>query len=155
MKGMPGRVVSKAELAASGKSLRDFLNTERGLTRRSDTVSSAKSISASDKPMPPVGAMRNNPDMAEGPTYNSTRTGPDKSAAVPSAAASSASKPSSNTFRPKTVSKYDTGKTSFSEDTDTDNKKRGGKIKAYAKGGSVSSRADGCAQRGKTRGMMR
>jgi len=35
--------------------------------------------------------------------------------------------------------------------------KRGGKIKAYAKGGSVSasSRGDGCAQRGKTRGMMR
>jgi hypothetical protein len=33
--------------------------------------------------------------------------------------------------------------------------KRGGKIKAYASGGSVSSRADGCAQRGKTKGMMR
>ena len=27
--------------------------------------------------------------------------------------------------------------------------------KKYAKGGSVSSRADGCAQRGKTRGMLR
>jgi hypothetical protein len=27
--------------------------------------------------------------------------------------------------------------------------------KAFAKGGSVSSRADGCAQRGKTRGKMR
>lgn len=26
--------------------------------------------------------------------------------------------------------------------------------KKYAKGGSVSSRADGCAQRGKTRGKM-
>jgi len=25
----------------------------------------------------------------------------------------------------------------------------------YAKGGSASSRADGCAQRGKTKGMMR
>lgn len=33
--------------------------------------------------------------------------------------------------------------------------KKGGKIKKYAKGGSVSSRGDGCAQRGKTRGMMR
>ena len=28
------------------------------------------------------------------------------------------------------------------------------KIKNMAKGGSASSRADGCAQRGKTRGMM-
>jgi hypothetical protein len=33
--------------------------------------------------------------------------------------------------------------------------RRGGAAKAYASGGSVSSRADGCAQRGKTRGMMR
>jgi hypothetical protein len=33
--------------------------------------------------------------------------------------------------------------------------KKGGSIKAYASGGSVSSRADGCAQRGKTKGMMR
>ena len=35
--------------------------------------------------------------------------------------------------------------------------KKGGKVKKYAKGGSVSSaskRADGCAQRGKTRGKM-
>lgn len=36
--------------------------------------------------------------------------------------------------------------------------KHGGAVKKYAKGGSVSSaskRADGCAQRGKTRGKMR
>jgi hypothetical protein len=36
--------------------------------------------------------------------------------------------------------------------------KRGGSVKKYAQGGSVSSaskRADGCAQRGKTRGKMR
>ena len=32
--------------------------------------------------------------------------------------------------------------------------KKGGKVKKYAKGGSVSKRADGCAQRGKTRGKM-
>ena len=40
--------------------------------------------------------------------------------------------------------------------TDSDMKK-GGKVKAYAKGGSVSSaskRADGIAQRGKTRGTI-
>ena len=30
----------------------------------------------------------------------------------------------------------------------------GKKVKGMAKGGSASSRADGCAQRGKTRGMM-
>ena len=32
--------------------------------------------------------------------------------------------------------------------------KKGGKIKCMAKGGSASKRADGCAQRGKTRGKM-
>ena len=40
--------------------------------------------------------------------------------------------------------------------TDSDMKK-GGKVKGYAKGGSVSSaskRADGCAQRSKTRGKV-
>ena len=31
---------------------------------------------------------------------------------------------------------------------------KGGKMKKYAKGGSVSSRADGIAQRGKTRGKV-
>jgi hypothetical protein len=32
--------------------------------------------------------------------------------------------------------------------------KRGGKVKKMAAGGSASKRADGCAQRGKTRGKM-
>jgi hypothetical protein len=31
---------------------------------------------------------------------------------------------------------------------------KGGKVKPKAKGGSVSKRADGCAQRGKTKGRM-
>jgi hypothetical protein len=31
---------------------------------------------------------------------------------------------------------------------------KGGKVKKMAKGGSASSRADGCAVKGKTRGMM-
>ena len=33
-------------------------------------------------------------------------------------------------------------------------KKKGGSVKKMASGGSASSRADGIAQRGKTRGMM-
>ena len=32
--------------------------------------------------------------------------------------------------------------------------KKGGKVKKMAKGGSASSRADGIAQRGKTKGRM-
>lgn len=35
-----------------------------------------------------------------------------------------------------------------------DNYKKGGKTKCMAKGGSASARADGCAQRGKTKGKI-
>ena len=48
------------------------------------------------------------------------------------------------------------GRSSFKTAEDLEPEfKRGGKAKAYASGGSVSSRGDGIAQRGKTRGMMR
>lgn len=48
------------------------------------------------------------------------------------------------------------GRSSFKTAEDLEPEfKRGGKTKAYASGGSVSSRGDGIAQRGKTRGMMR
>lgn len=36
----------------------------------------------------------------------------------------------------------------------SENKRKGGYVKKMAKGGSASSRADGCAKRGKTRGKM-
>lgn len=84
----PQRIVSKAELAKSGMTLRDFLNKERGLKRR--------------------------PEKSQPGAYAAPGTG-------------------------------DAGQFL----------KKGGSIKAYASGGSVSSRADGCAQRGKTKGMMR
>lgn len=32
--------------------------------------------------------------------------------------------------------------------------RKGGKVKKYAKGGSVSKRADGCAKQGRTKGRM-
>jgi hypothetical protein len=40
------------------------------------------------------------------------------------------------------------------KDLPVDGKAKGGSIKKYASGGSISARADGCAQRGKTRGKM-
>jgi hypothetical protein len=54
----------------------------------------------------------------------------------------------SDAMRPGTRVSYD------NEDTSDMTYKKGGKTKKYAKGGSVSSRADGIAQRGKTRGKM-
>jgi hypothetical protein len=107
MKGMPGRVVSKAELAKSGMSLRDFLNKERGLKKRPDATSRVLNTRSLE---------------GSGPDY--------------------------------TPNKYP-GQGRAVNPLDDQPLKKGGSIKAYAKGGSVSSRADGCAQRGKTRGMMR
>lgn len=106
----PQRIVSKAELAKSGLTLRDFLNKERGLTRRPDK--------------------------------------PDYEAALKSVARGKA------TPNPRDA---ELGMSRGMQKNPLDDQplKKGGKIKAYAKGGSVSSRADGCAQRGKTRGMMR
>jgi hypothetical protein len=39
-------------------------------------------------------------------------------------------------------------------DLPMEGKAKGGTVKKYASGGSVSARADGCVQRGKTRGKM-
>jgi hypothetical protein len=38
--------------------------------------------------------------------------------------------------------------------TDLETLKKGGKVMKMAKGGSASSRADGCASKGKTKGTM-
>jgi hypothetical protein len=54
----------------------------------------------------------------------------------------------SDVTRPGTRVTYD------NTDTSDMTYKRGGKVKGYAMGGSASSRADGCAQRGKTRGKV-
>lgn len=52
----------------------------------------------------------------------------------------------SDAMRPGTRVTYD------NTDTSDMTYKKGGGVKKYAKGGSVSSRADGCCQRGKTKG---
>lgn len=56
----------------------------------------------------------------------------------------------------KQFSKVGTGETenrrAYEEGEGEDGMRRGGSVKKYAKGGSASSRGDGCAQRGKTKG---
>ena len=91
------RIVSKKELDASGLSLRDFLNKERGLTRK-----------------PPEGTERE-PKFRREP------------------------KPLTEIKKPGTEVNY--------ENKDVSDM-------SFKRGGNVSSRADGIAQRGKTRGKM-
>ena len=42
----------------------------------------------------------------------------------------------------------------FVDEDEVKGKKKGGKVKKYAAGGSASKRADGCAMKGKTKGRM-
>jgi len=102
-----GRTVSKKELEESGLSLRDFLNKERGLTRKA-----------------PEG----------------TKFGEYKARREP--------KSLTEVTKPGTSTNYESNEVS-----DMSLNKKGGAIK-MANGGSASSRADGIATKGKTRGKM-
>ena len=139
------RVVSKKELEDSGLSLRDFLNKERGLTRRKDKSEKA--------------------ELGEEMGVTMTR---DESA---SARRSLGSNPAEEAKMDKLNSSYAPRRASKLSDvvrpgtnTNYENKevsdmgmKRGGKVKKMASGGmtsSASKRADGCAVKGKTKGRM-
>jgi len=116
-KGNP--IVTKEELERSGMSLRDFLNKERGLTRRGESKTSTKAELG--------------PEMGEKMT-------PDESKAA-----------ASNFGYPKGSARLNSEENT--EVSDMAYNKKGGAIK-MASGGSASSRADGIATKGKTRGKM-
>jgi len=136
------------------------------------------SISASDKPMPPVGSMKNPRDAKKGMSRDILKDESWKATAkaaqdevkddavfrARAKAAQDAAKPVKRAgilqrMRDQDNARKKTGEASRRQDSGDLGTlfplKRGGNVKAYAQGGSVSSRADGCAQRGKTRGMMR
>jgi len=156
------RVVSKAELEKSGMSLRDFLNKERGLTRRADSSAPAKAEPKAESKAAPRddGAYRGKrSDMKDvGGGRSGGRGGPE-------AGEGSESKPA-GAYRgmrsdPEPVGAY----RSIRSDPKPEgayrgmrsDMKKGGAVKKMASGGSVSSaskRADGIATKGKTRGKM-
>jgi hypothetical protein len=150
------RVVTKEELKASGMELRDFLNKERGLTRRDEPASKPAPKSES-KPTPKAEEPAKPAPKAEtskrgiGP-YN-VFSGPSE----PDADAVKAAKAAGDKRREKQASEpmfYNPLSRAVNAI-----RERGKKSNpdAYAKGGSVSSaskRGDGIAQRGKTRGKM-
>jgi hypothetical protein len=122
------RMVTKKELDESGLSLRDFLNRERGLTRREDksTTAAAKQLKLGEKPSSEAVSSAKARLGLENPTeaaYKPRRT------------------PESLTMtsKPGTRTNYE------NEDATSETFKRGGKVS------SASKRADGIAQRGKTR----
>lgn len=129
------RIVSKKELEESGLSLRDFLNKERGLTRKppEDISREYKPRDAADQ------AIKKLADREAG-TSRGTRN------------YAGAGRGESGGASADELSRFNAGKEGYDEAGNR--MKRGGKVKKMASGGSASSRADGIAQRGKTKGTM-
>ena len=117
------RVVGKKELEDSGLSLRDFLNRERGLTRKGMSKSEAeKTLGLGEKPS--ASAVMNAKQQLGLDQMQAPRR---------------PLEPLSSTRRPGTNVNYE------NEDATSETFKRGGKVS------SASKRADGIAIRGKTR----
>ena len=117
------RVVGKKELEDSGLSLRDFLNRERGLTRRGmSTAAAEKQLGLGEKPS--ASAVMNAKQQLGLDQPQAPRRTPE---------------PLSSTRKPGTNVNYE------NEDATSETFKRGGKVS------SASKRADGIAIRGKTR----
>lgn len=175
VKGDKGnRIVTKEELKASGLSLRDFLNKERGLTRRGESapakpaakpektpakpapkaeepVKSAPKTSETKRGFGPYGVFAGPSDEEKAATYARYEENRKKMGAT--AAPSGSSKIADSDYAKSVRS---------SQAASADSGPLGKRIRealgsSYKTGGSVSkasSRADGIAQRGKTRGKM-
>lgn len=165
-----GRTVSKKELEESGLSLRDFLNKERGLTRRAPEGTSF----GENKARPTAqdrATMRaqENADKGLDEKGNPLR---DDSANVRrdqyrESGKAAVDKQDEASRRDATMAAYTPRRdpnaaararlSSGAGDEAGGAMKRGGAVKKMANGGSVrsaSSRADGIASKGKTRGTM-
>ena len=127
------RVVSKKELEDSGMSLRDYLNSKRGLTRRAErdpTAGEARDRAAQEA----ADAIDPGRDMRAPRRYNSIMERPqaDRDAMVKLGLQRQEAERAMKDFKAK-------------------------KASGFSKGGSVSSaskRADGIATKGKTKGTM-
>ena len=139
--------VTKEELEKSGLSLRDYMNKQQGLTRRKDkfnpTLGEAKDKNAQDA------ADAIDPGDIRTREIGKTRGGPSYDiAGKPSNAGPDVE------YVPDSLNKRTGATTKMMRDFNNQANKRTGR--GYASGGSVSasSRGDGIAQRGKTRGKM-
>lgn len=143
-------MVTKEELAASGLSLRDYLNKQQGLTRRGESAPAAPKPTVKEAVVEKT-VIKNEPSKSAGPRVGragqATVTEPDRApmGGAPVNAAKQA-KYRENLFDSPLVRAFKAIR------------ERGESTapKGYAKGGSVSAskRADGIAQRGKTRGKI-
>lgn len=136
------RVVGKKELEDSGLSLRDFLNKERGLTRRKDKAE--KSELGEEMGVP----MTRDESASARRSLGSNAAEEAKMDKLNRSYGSRSSSKLSDVTRPGTNTNYE------NKEVSDMGMKRGGAVKKMASGGSASKRADGCAVKGKTKGRM-
>jgi hypothetical protein len=150
------RIVGKKELEDSGLSLRDFLNKERGLTRRKSADPTAgeakdKAAQTAADAIDPGADDSGESNVRRQNAEIRSRTGLSPREYVSSGKAEIDRQDDKAAKIRNTVSRV----TPENKDELSDMTfKKGGKVKKMAAGGSVSSaskRGDGCAQRGKTR----
>jgi hypothetical protein len=142
-------IVTKEQLAASGLSLRDYLNKQQGLTRRGDSAPSASPSKATTPPgssLPPSRALMPNKEGQPGGSLPVKRPR-GQGTVMEQGRGADIYGGSINDFRDMFKGTKRGG----------GDYAKGGAVKKMAAGGSVSSaskRADGIAQRGKTKGKM-
>jgi hypothetical protein len=146
-------MVTKEQLAASGLSLRDYLNKQQGLTCRDGAAPSATATSMPGGSLPPSRALMPNKEGQPGGSVRPRGTG----TVMQQGRGTDIYGESIEDI--KKALKKDPSKRSFwdANNERIANLKKGGAVKKMASGGSVSSaskRADGIAQRGKTKGKM-
>lgn len=137
-------IVTKEELAASGMSLRDYLNAKQ---RRGGTTSPKSMPGGSSAPSPALMPNRGGQPGGSVPTKRPRGQGTvmEQGRGVSLYGDSLAS-----------LLKKDPNKKSFfkANDERIANLKKGGSVKNMSTGGSASKRGDGIAQRGKTKGKL-
>ena len=135
--------VTKEELDASGLSLRDYMNKQLGLKRRDGSAPESvdKTSTSAAKTSTP----------AAKPNYsNEGRNYPAKA----SAKNMESEKPQEDFASIKNMLANRRARIARDNAALESGMKKGGKVKKMANGGSASSRADGIASKGKTRGKM-
>jgi hypothetical protein len=152
-------VVTKEELAKSGLSLRDYMNKQQGLTRRGDSSSASTSSSAPAKSSSTSSGGSGRGGQG-GPTAGQATSGDYKwSSSEPPTSEQAAANRQAVLDKVKAAGSSAANYVrNLAKSPEEHGSYRGfdGKVHTYKKGGSTaSSRADGIAQRGKTRGVMR
>jgi hypothetical protein len=131
--------VTKEELDASGLSLRDYMNKQLGLKRRDGSAPESAPAKASSSKAGPSAT-----------PFAGSQMGPGSSATK----GMESEKPREDFASIKNMLSDRRARIARDNAALESGMKKGGKVKKMANGGSASSRGDGIASKGKTRGKM-